>query len=56
MPNLLGMSARDVLKWAEKEGVEVKLKGSGIVANQKPQAGEIIKEDTVCSIELKQTI
>lgn len=56
MPNLLGMSARDVLKWAEKEGVEVKLKGSGSVTNQKPQAGEIIKEDTVCSVELKQTI
>lgn len=56
MPNLLGMSARDVLKWAEKEGVEVKLKGSGSVSNQKPQAGEIIKEDTVCSIELKKTI
>jgi cell division protein FtsI (penicillin-binding protein 3) len=56
MPNLLGMSARDVLKWAEKEGIEVKLKGSGSVANQKPQAGEIIKDNTVCSIELKQTI
>lgn len=56
MPNLLGMSARDVLRWAEKEGVEVKLKGSGSVANQKPQAGEIIKEDTVCSVELKQTM
>ncbi len=56
MPNLLGMSARDVLKWAEKEKVEVKLKGSGSVANQKPQAGEIIKVNTVCSIELKQVI
>ncbi len=56
MPNLLGMSARDVLRWAEKAGVEVKIKGSGSVTTQKPQAGEIIKEDTLCSIELKKMI
>jgi cell division protein FtsI (penicillin-binding protein 3) len=56
MPNLLGMSAREVLRWAEKEEVEVNLKGSGSVVNQKPQAGERIKEGTVCLIELRQRI
>jgi cell division protein FtsI (penicillin-binding protein 3) len=56
MPNLIGMSSRDVLRWAEKEGIEIKLKGSGSVVYQKPQEGERIKEDTVCLIELRQTI
>lgn len=56
MPNLMGMSSRDVLRWAEKEGIEVNLKGTGSVIHQKPQGGEIIKEDTVCLIELRQTI
>jgi cell division protein FtsI (penicillin-binding protein 3) len=56
MPNLRGMSARDILRWAEKEGVKVKLTGSGYVNDQKPRAGERIKEGTVCSVELKQMI
>ncbi len=56
MPNLIGMSSRDVLRWSEKEGIEIKLKGSGSVVYQKPQEGERIKEDTVCLIELRQTI
>ena len=56
MPNLMGMSSRNVLRWAEKEGIEVNLKGTGSVIHQKPQEGEIIKEDTVCLIELRQTI
>lgn len=56
MPDLRGMSARDILRWAEKEGIKVRLKGSGYANDQKPRAGERIKEDTICSIELKQTI
>ncbi|HEY7535577.1 MAG TPA: penicillin-binding transpeptidase domain-containing protein, partial [Thermodesulfobacteriota bacterium] len=56
MPNLIGMSSRDVLRWAQKEGIEVKLQGNGSVVHQKPEEGERIKEDTVCLIELRQTI
>jgi cell division protein FtsI (penicillin-binding protein 3) len=56
MPDLRGMSARDILRWAEKEGIKIRLKGSGYANDQKPRAGERIKEDTICSIELKQTI
>ncbi|HWP92322.1 MAG TPA: penicillin-binding transpeptidase domain-containing protein [Thermodesulfobacteriota bacterium] len=56
MPDLRGKSARDILRWAEKEGLKVKLTGSGYVKDQKPRAGERIKADTVCSVELRQTI
>jgi cell division protein FtsI (penicillin-binding protein 3) len=56
MPDLRGLSARDILRWAEEEGIKVKLKGSGYATDQQPRAGERIKEGVVCSIELKQTI
>ncbi len=56
MPDLRGMSARDILRWAEEEGIKVKLKGSGYATDQQPRAGDRIKEGVVCSIELKQTI
>lgn len=56
MPDLSGMSVRDILKWSEKEGVKVKVKGSGYVTNQKPSPGDLIKEGMVCSIELQPRI
>jgi len=56
MPDLSGMSVRDILKWSEEQGVKVKVKGSGFVTNQKPLPGDLIKEGMVCSIELKQKI
>ena len=56
MPNLLGMSARDVLRWAEKQGIEIRMKGSGSVAHQVPLPGERIREGTVCLVELKHII
>ncbi len=56
MPDLSGMSAREILIWSEKEGIKVKLKGSGFVKNQEPGPGELIQEGSTCSIELEQTI
>lgn len=56
MPDLSGMSLRDILKWSEEHGVKVDLKGSGFVTSQKPLPGDIIEEGAVCSIELKQQI
>lgn len=56
MPDLSGMSVRDILKWSEEEGVKVDVKGSGFVTSQKPQPGDMIIEGMVCSIELKQKI
>jgi len=56
MPDLSGMSVRDILKWSEEQGVKVDLKGSGFVTGQKPMPGDLIKEGMVCSVELKQKI
>ena len=56
MPNLKGLSARDILKWAEREGVEVKLTGSGYATSHQPGVGERITDDTVCRINLEQSL
>ncbi|MEM7008868.1 MAG: penicillin-binding transpeptidase domain-containing protein [Thermodesulfobacteriota bacterium] len=56
MPDLSGMSVRDIMKWSQEQGVKVEVKGSGFVTNQKPQPGDLIKEGMVCSIELEQKI
>ncbi len=56
MPDLSGMSVRDILQWSEEQGVKVDLKGSGFVTGQKPMPGDLIKEGMVCSVELKQKI
>ena len=56
MPDLSGMSVRDILKWSESEGVKVDLKGSGYVTGQDPSPGDFIEEGMVCSIELQPKI
>ena len=56
MPDLSGMSVREILNWSEKEGIKVKLSGSGFVKSQEPKPGDLIKEGMVCSIELQQNI
>jgi len=56
MPDLRGMSAREILRWSESEGVEVRIKGSGFADSHVPKPGESIKEGMVCMIELKQSI
>lgn len=56
MPDLSGMSVRDILKWSEAEGVKVEVKGSGYVTDQNPSPGDFIQEGKVCSIELQQKI
>jgi len=56
MPDLSGMSLRDILKWSEKEGIKVELRGSGYVTDQKPLPGDLISEGMVCSIKLQQKI
>lgn len=56
MPDLSGMSVRDILKWSESEGVKVDLKGSGYVTGQDPSPGDFIEEGMVCSIELEPKI
>ncbi len=56
MPNLEGKSARDILRWATEEGVEVSFKGSGYVVEQDPGPGETIKRGIDCTFKLRQDI
>ncbi len=61
MPNMTGKSAREVLRWAqqegiEKEGIEIEFEGSGFVYKQSPRAGETIKKGTECKFNLRQDI
>lgn len=56
MPDLSGMSVRDILKWSETQGVKVDVKGSGYVTDQDPSPGDFIQEGMVCSIELQPKI
>ena len=56
MPNLEGKSARDILRWATEEGVEVSFKGSGYVVEQSPKPGETIKRGAECKFKLRQDI
>ncbi len=56
MPNMANKSARDVIRWAEKEKVSVKLIGNGYVVSQHPSSGEKIERGTDCTFTLKQNI
>lgn len=56
MPNLEGKSARDILRWAAEEGVEVSFTGNGFVVEQEPRPGETIKKGTDCNFKLRQDI
>ena len=56
MPNFKGKSTRDILRWADDNGVEVEFSGSGFSDTQSPVPGEEIKEDTICTFELTQDI
>ncbi|MGH7884315.1 MAG: penicillin-binding protein, partial [Thermodesulfobacteriota bacterium] len=56
MPNLEGKSARDILRWAEEEGIKVSIKGNGYVIEQYPKPGETIKRGADCKFKLSQDI
>lgn len=56
MPNLVGKSRREILKWSENNGIKVELSGSGFAVTQNPPPGENINLTNVCSVKLEQTI
>ncbi len=56
MPNFQGKSARDILRWAQQEKIEVEIKGSGYSFSQHPPPGKKVKKDTKCFFKLKQDI
>lgn len=52
VPNVIGMSAKDALYLLENSGIRVKLVGSGSVAKQSLQAGEMYNKGTLITLEL----
>ena len=52
LPDLAGLSRGEALKKIEKLGLQVKLKGSGIVKSQSPKAGTRIKKQQQIILEL----
>ena len=56
MPDMLKKSAREVMRWAEREEVAVRFVGNGYVASQNPPPGEKIRKGADCVFTLKQDI
>jgi cell division protein FtsI (penicillin-binding protein 3) len=52
VPNLTGMTARDVMYLLENNGLRVKLVGSGAVAKQSLIAGTVFKRGTEIILQL----
>ncbi len=53
IPDVRGLSARMAMNKLYEAGVEVKIKGSGYVVSQMPQAGSILKNGAVCLIQCR---
>lgn len=53
MPNLLGLSKRDVLTALKKESITFKISGSGVVSEQFPAPGSAIDSETVVQLVFK---
>lgn len=51
MPNLIGQSLREALKTASKQGIAVKISGSGIVRKQSVLPGSRIIKGSTCMLE-----
>ena len=52
VPNLMGMTARDVMYLLENNGMRVKLLGSGAVSKQSLPAGTTFKRGTEIVLQL----
>ncbi len=53
VPNLIGLSMRDAANTLGEIGLRVEIEGSGIVENQSPKAGEMVRTQTLVTIKLK---
>lgn len=53
MPNLVGVSAREVLDLFDKKDVQLRLHGGGLVVDQVPRAGAVLKRGDTVSIRLE---
>jgi hypothetical protein len=52
VPDLKGLSLAQVLKVIEKQDLKVRIDGSGVVRQQKPQAGALVPGESLIKIGL----
>jgi cell division protein FtsI (penicillin-binding protein 3) len=53
LPNMIGLSKRQILPLLDLEGIAVRIRGEGWVASQKPSPGTIIKKGMEIVLELE---
>ena len=53
VPDFTGWSTRDVIKAASLMGVELNTSGSGYAVNQKPKAGQTLKDDSFLVVQFE---
>lgn len=56
MPNLIGSSARDVLDLFSRQGMDLRIRGSGAVVEQAPLPGAAFRRGDVVSVRLERGI
>ena len=54
MPDLRGYAARDAVRALGVLGLSVRLRGSGFVASQKPEAGQLVESGDVSVLDLRR--
>ena len=52
MPDLRGMSAREALRRLTQLGLTARMSGNGIVLEQLPAAGSVLRPDNKCVLKL----
>jgi len=50
IPDFKGLTIKQALSLASKKGIECEIKGSGVVENQAPSAGKLIKPDLIIQL------
>jgi len=53
VPNVIGKSLKSAIKRISEVGLRVKISGSGQVVSQTPRPGRILKNNDVCTLNLK---
>ncbi|MFC1528457.1 penicillin-binding transpeptidase domain-containing protein [Candidatus Latescibacterota bacterium] len=54
VPELRGKTVREAVQYLVQAQLKVNIQGSGIVSNQSPPAGSLVKHGTVCKIACKK--
>jgi cell division protein FtsI/penicillin-binding protein 2 len=51
IPSVVGMTLREAVRQLHRQGVQVKVSGSGVVTRQQPRAGSRVDPELICQLE-----